>query len=339
MAEVRIKVFKRDLQKNLFPDNAFYKKSKVDGASSAESIEIPQAESPVKAVIGNVQVNYDDVANNLTAANKLEAVKRINSKKTYENQNIFVPPVIIDKNNEDGELSYEKRAEIQEEFALELNTQVANYAAERWAPTNINRITGTTGTETRLGLVTGGLPGPVKRATYKDLLRVKKFFQKMNLPKGGKIYALPTSEFWEDIMLMEEFRSFEKTGLVTLLKDGTIGKWLGITWMEPRNNEDLGANIIYDYADPANPVKVSYESVIVGGRNVLQIAPTATTVSGVLFWHERMVRRSEGRVNGYFRKDDPFYQADILSSNVRFGATSSRADEKGVVALIETPDA
>lgn len=339
MAEVRVKVFSRDLQKNLFPDNAFYKKSKVDPSSNAEFIEIPQAEAPVKASIGDVQVGYDDVANNLGNADKLQAIKRINSKRIYENQNFFVPPVIIDKNNQDGELTYEKRAEIQEEFTLELNTQIANYAAVKWAPTAISNIVGTSGTETRLGLVVGGLAAAVKRAVYQDILNVKKIFQRMSLPKGGKIYALPTPEFWEDIVLMEEFRTFEKTGMVTMLKTGVIGNWLGINWMEPRHNEGLEANIVYDYADPANPVKIDYVPTVVGGRTLQTITPTATSVSGVLFWHERMVRRSEGRNNVYFRKDDPEYQADILSANVRFGGTASRNDNKGVVALIETPNA
>ena len=337
MAEVRVKVFSRDLQKNLFPDNAFYKKSKLDSASSAESIEIPQAGAHVKASIGNVQIDYDNAANNLSDADKLQALKRINDKKIYTNQNFFVPPVVIDKNNQDGELTYEKRSEIQEEFALELNTQIANYAAVNWAPTLSGNILQTSGTETRTGLVTGGLAADVKRTTFQDILAVKKAFQKMNLPGGGNVYALPTPEFWEDIMLIPEFRDFEKTGMQTLLKNGTIGRWLGITWMEPRHNSELNANILYDMATPATPTKVDYQTVQVGGRDLLQITPTTTTVSGILFWHDKMVRRSEGRNNVYFRNNDPEYQADILSSNVRFGATSSRADEKGIIALVESP--
>ena len=149
MAEVRVKIFSRDLQKNLFPDNAFYKKSKKDAPSSAESIDIPQAQAQASAVIGNVQIAYDTAGNNLADADQLTVIKRINTLLTYANQNFFVPPIVIDKNNQDGELSYEKQSQIREEFAEELNTQVANYAGTKWAPTVAGNILKTTGTATR----------------------------------------------------------------------------------------------------------------------------------------------------------------------------------------------
>lgn len=335
MAEVRVKIFSRDLQKNLFPDNQFFKKSKVDPASSAESIDIPQAQAQASAVIGNVQIAYDTAGNNLNDADKLTAIKRINTLLTYVNQNFFVPPIVIDKNNQDGELSYSKQVEIREEMSLELNTQVANYSAIKWSPSVVANMVKTTGSATRTSLVTGGYAGLVKRTTFQDILNVKKLFQKMNLP-AGQIYALPTPEFWEDIMLIPEFRDFEKTGMTTLLKTGTIGRWLGINWFEPRHNESLNANILYDNTTPATPIKIDYTDAVVDGRTVKVIAPNANTVSGVLFWHEKMVRRSEGNANVYFRANDPEFQADILSCNVRYGASNGRSDEKGLVALVET---
>lgn len=335
MAEVRVKLFSRDLQKNLFPENAFYKRSKVDPASNMESIDIPQAQSQAAAVIGNVQIAYDTAGNNLADADKLTAIKRINTLKNYVNQNFFVPPIVIDKNNQDGELSYSKQQEIREEMALELNTQIANYAAVKWSPAAVARMFKTTGATTRLGEVVGGWAGAVKRATLDDIIGVKGLFQKMNLP-AGRLYALPTPGFWQDIIKLPEFRDFEKTGFDTMLKQGTIGRWLGIDWFEPRWNELLGGNIFYDDNVPAVPVKIDYSTVVVGGRDTQVLVPNANTVSGVLFWHEKMVRRSEGNVHVYFKKDDPEYQADILSANVRFGSTSGRSDEKGVVALIET---
>ena len=140
MAEVRVKIFSRDLQKNLFPDNGFYKASKKDAASKANSIDIPQAQSQARAKIGNVQIAYDTAGNNLSDADKLQAIKRVNTLLNYANQNFFIQPVIIDKNNQDGELSYEKQQEIREEFSDELNSQVANYAAVKWAPTQAGNI-------------------------------------------------------------------------------------------------------------------------------------------------------------------------------------------------------
>ena len=338
MAEVRVKVFSRDLQKNLFPDNAFYKKSKKDSPSSAESIDIPQAQAQASAVIGNVQIDYDTAGNNLSDADELKVIKRINTLLSYANQNFFVPPIVIDKNNQDGELSYSKQQEIREEMSLELNTQIANWSAVKWSPAQVANMVKTSGTDTRTCQVVGGFAGQVKRTTFQDILNVKKAFQKMNLP-AGQIFVLPTPEFWEDIMLLPEFRDFEKTGMTTLLKTGTIGRWLGMTWFEPRHNGALNANILYDDATPATPSKIDYQPAVVDGRTVQVITPNATTVSGCLFWHEKMVRRSEGNVNVYFDPNNPTYQGDILSSNVRYGASNGRADEKGIIALIEETSA
>jgi len=336
MAEVRVKIFSRDLQKNLFPDNAFYKFSKVDAASSANSIDIPQAQGQARAKIGNVQIDYDNSANNLADADKLDAIKRINTLLNYANQNFFVQPIVIDKNNQDGELSYAKQQEIREEFAMELNTQIANYAAVKWGPTVAGNILKTTGTATRTSLIVGGYNGLVKRIVKQDLLDLKKTAMKQQ-KMGGKWYILPTPEQWEDIMLIPDFVDFEKTGRETLLKEGVIGTWLGFTWLEPRQNDDLEANIIYDTTTPSAPTKVDYVGAVDGdGRTIFAVTPTANSVSGLLAWNDKMVRRSEGSNNVYFRKDDPLYQADILSANVRFGASFSRTDNKGVLVLVET---
>ena len=336
MAEVRVKIFSKELQKNLFPDNSFFKRSKKDPASNALSIDIPQAQSQARAKIGNVQIAYDTAGNNLADADKLTAIKRINTLLNYANQNFFVVPVIIDENNQDGELSYSKQTEIREEFGDELNSQIANWAAVKWAPTVAGNILKTTGSATRTSLIVGGYSGLVKRITKQDLLTVRKTAMKQQ-KMGGKWYALPTPEQWEDIMLIPDFVDFEKTGNETLLKKGIIGTWLGFQWFEPRQNDDLEANIIYDTTVPALPTKVDYAGVVDGdGRTIQTITPTANSVSAVLFWNDRMVRRSEGNVKTYFRKDDPEFQADILSSNVRFGASFGRTDNKGVIALVET---
>lgn len=336
MAEVRIKIFSRDLQKNLFPDNAFFKRSKVDPASSATSIDIPQAQSQVRAKIGNVQIDYDNSANNLADADKLTAIKRINTLLNYPNQNFFVPPVIIDKDNQDGELSYSKQQEIREEFAEELNTQIANWAATKWGPIVAGNILKTTGALQRTSLIIGGYNGLVKRITKQDLLSLAKAAKKQQ-KMGGRWYILPTVEQWEDIMLIPDFVDFDKTGDKTLLRKGIIGTWLGFQWLEPRQNDDLEANIIYDTTVPTAPTKVDYVGVVDGdGRTIQTLTPTANSVSALLAWNDRMVRRSEGRNKVFFRANDPEFQADILSANVRFGASFGRSDNKGVLALVET---
>jgi hypothetical protein len=55
-----------------------------------------------------------------------------------------------------------------------------------------------------------------------------------------------------------------------------------------------------------------------------------------LFWHSAYVRHAEGNAHTSIDRDKPEYLGgSLIASMVRFGATASRLDQKGVVALIE----
>lgn len=56
---------------------------------------------------------------------------------------------------------------------------------------------------------------------------------------------------------------------------------------------------------------------------------------GALAWHEQSVCRALGEVKMFDRADDPTYYGDIYSFLVRCGGRKMRADELGVVALVD----
>ena len=67
-------------------------------------------------------------------------------------------------------------------------------------------------------------------------------------------------------------------------------------------------------------------------------ASTTTADNGVAFaWQKNTVERALGRVDFFENLGDPTYYGDIYSALVRMGGRKRRNDQKGVVAIIQTP--
>jgi hypothetical protein len=72
-------------------------------------------------------------------------------------------------------------------------------------------------------------------------------------------------------------------------------------------------------------------------KRTIDEANQATDNAATLFWHSGMVRHAEGNAKTLIDRDKAEYLGGtIISAVVRFGATQSRKDGKGVVSLVET---
>ena len=318
MAEVVKKKFLREFQSNLFPDNMFWTKAKSDsGADQFTSIDIPIAATPVSSTFGAIQDGQANGAN----ANTLTAKVRVNNTKNYPIEVFGTEPVALQLIDLDT-ISYNKRAELYKEHQDVINTDVANYAAIQYA-SNVQASQILTTGGARVNIVTGGFSGNVKSITKDDMINVKRIFHRQNIMnKPGQLYGLITPEQWDDILKIPEFVDYEKTGQLSKLKEGVIGRLLGIEIMVPRHNPALNANVVYATNGLGN--KLEFGAALSG-----------TETSAAVFWHSGMVRYSKGSGMLYERKKDPIYKSDIMSADVRFGATQSRTDGAGVVTLIE----
>jgi len=331
MAEVRLIVFQKMLEKKLFPDNTFLKYSKNAGQPSAKSIEIPQSTGGAESVIGGVNADYYDETSNLDNATALTPVIRVNDKKTYSNIIMRPPNPIVFETLQDEELTYNKANQVAEEETDELNTGIANYVLTQWQPTVQANIIPTTGldkagTEQQRTAATGAVGGYatlVKKFAYADLMALEKAIKKQNLT-GGSWYALPTVELWDDLKQIVEIVDYEKTGNETMLKKGIVGKWGSVNFLDPRQNDRWEANVMYDLT--STPVGVAY-----GG------ALNANCVSALMVWNDKYVERNQGGIKFFSRKNDPVYMGDLVNWGVRVGGTSRRLDEKGVIAVYEAP--
>lgn len=334
VTEVKIQVFQKMLEKKLFPDNMFIQYSRNGEDANADTVNIPQSSGGNEPVLGGVNSGYDDYSNNLAHATVLTAAIRVNQKKSYSNTIVRLPEPYVYETLQDVVLSYNKANEIATEEADNINTAVANYLAIAWSPTVAARIFPTTGlpnpkvstTEQKRvsGLAAGGYAGNVKRFEYSDLVKMLKEIRKQNIT-GGRWFALITPELWDDLLRINEVVDYEKTGNQTMLKNGIVGSWGGVNFLEPRQNDRWNANIMYDVSGGVGAeVPVAYGTAL-----------STNMVSAMLIWNENYVEKCLGQLMFFSRLRDPLYMGDIVNWGVRVGGTSRRLDEKGTMAFYE----
>lgn len=308
MAELRRTLYSNELQKLLFPDNSFYKKS-IGEAGVAD--DVVKVEKPVQSAISKA------VAGDLPSLPvKVETSE--DGTKYYETVLIYCKPLLVDSQSQ-LLTNYNKRQTKQEQQANELNTAAARYALSKWLPTYSANILKTTGSARASNVA--GFTSNRKAVTKDDFLRVYNTMLRMNVGSaGGSWYGLLTPDMYTDLLAVPDFVDYYKTGNEGKLKEGVLGRICGIDVMV--RSVDEGHNgILYDASNAPQ-------------------APNATVadslMSGALFWNDRMVCRAEGRVNVAINENAPGYLGGtILETWCRFGADIIRSDQKGVIVLLE----
>jgi hypothetical protein len=311
MAQISPIKFSNELQKQLFPDNSFYKKSRTETGigASVETIQIPVAGQVNAAKSGNPVL-------------PVPITTREDTFKSYSVEQLYTEPYLITR-EEDIVLNYDKLKDVANSLAESVNTRAANIAATNWGATLSSNIVRTTGSTGRASTVTGttGNRKPIIKA---DMLDVRKLFNKMNLPALGKdsIWGILTPEMVDDLLNIADFVDFDKTGELSKLRDGEIGYIMGMNLLM-RNNDIGSAGVMYN--------------VDATTKRTIDEAISATDNAAAIFWHKSMVRHAEGHAEVIINRKPAGYQGGtIVEPLVRFGATFDRPDQKGIVALVET---
>lgn len=316
MAQISPIKFSKELQKELFPSNEFYKKSRIESgiAPDVENVEIP--------VSGDVSAALSGDPESLP----LQVETRTDTKKSYPVEQLYTKPVQI-RREEEIVLNYNKRADIIDAQAMSLNTRAARIAAVNWGANLSTNIVRTTGTA-RASEITG-TTGTRKAIAKADMLTVLTTFRRMNLPNLGvnTIWGLITPEMAQDLLEISEFTDADKTGEQrSRLLTGEFAFIAGMNLMI--RSDDNGSTGVY-YDNTATPVKQAIDTAI----------GTATNAAAI-FWHPKMVRHAEGNAAALIDRGKPeWLGATLVSSVVRFGATFDRPDEKGIVALVQAAGA
>lgn len=315
MTQISPRKFSSELQKQLFPDNAFYKKSRTEIGigPNVETVEIP--------IAGNVAAAKSGQPSTLP----LQIKAREDSVKTYAVEQLYTDPYLITR-EEDIVLNYNKLQDVASSLAMSLNTRAGDIAATAWgavpATGNVYQTTGSGRAST-----VSGTTGNRKSIAKNDILYVKKAFNKMNLPNLGRgsLWGLLTPEMVDDLLKISEFVDYDKTGEFSKLMNGEIGFIAGFNLMM-RNNDAGHAGIMYSE-------NATLSSIV---KRTVDEAISATDNAAAIFWHASMVRHAEGNAATFIDRNKAEYLGgSILSSVVRFGATIDRTDQKGIFTLIE----
>lgn len=304
MTQISITVYSKELQKQIFPDNAFYKKSisETGLAITAKTFEIPNLTSINEAKDDDITIL------------PLPVVKSDDSKVTGTMKLLYCDPILIE-NEEEIVMNYSKRQNKQLQQAAALNTKAADYAAYQWLPATANVISSTGAA--RATNVTG-LSGNRKALTKADLLLVYNRLLRMNVKSvPGGLFGVLTPDGYTDLLAIADFVDYEKIGRSDLLAQGIIGKICGIEIMVRSKNGHIGA-----WYSAANAV-----------RKAVDVAGTDRPAN--MFWHSGMVCHAESNVSTLINENDATYLGTIINSTVRFGAEKCREDAAGVVAIAE----
>jgi hypothetical protein len=294
-----VTVFTKDIQGNLFPDNAFYKQSKDDSAYiDGATVKRPQAGSK------------PSVSKNRTVLPATIA-KRTDDGSEYDIDEYTTDPILI-QDTEALVISYDKRKNVLEEHVNKLNEDVANNMANIWLPNGASNIIRTTGANREA--TAPAATGTRKAITKADFIAAFNQFNKWDIPQDGRFCVLP-ADMYADILGIEGFVEADKIGSSNLIT-GMVGKLLNF-------NIYIRSSVgVYD--NTGTPVK-----------KAVGAAGAATDHLAGLFWHKSMVSRAEGSVKVYSDIDKPEYYGSVFSAAVRAGGQIMRNDKKGVLALVQ----
>ena len=195
MAEQIVKLFSTDLQKNLFPNNEFYKQSKVDGGIGVEfgSVEVPQAGATPDIIVN-------------PGAFPLAVGQRVDDVKTYNVDLFATDPTHIEDVNE-AVTNYSKRMDILSDHAKTLNTRIADEMGFVWAPTLASQKLSMTGTADGSALAPGAT-GTRTTLVREDLSNLAIRFDIDDVPEGDR-NILVDARLYSQMLKIDSFINFD----------------------------------------------------------------------------------------------------------------------------------
>ena len=298
---LQTEVWAADIAANLFKDNEFIRKSKNDDAFVEDKI-VHLNNSGTTPTVVRGRTTYPATI-----------TQRTDTETTYNLQEFTSNPTLI-TDVDAIEVNYEKRQNVLEEHIMTLKDALADYVPYAWCPTLGSNIVATTGQNRTVGAATGAT-GTRKKFTKEDALEARRIMDRMNVPKTMRVLLLP-SEFYNDLMtdsaVLTAFNMNQGN-----LPEGVVSRIWGFDIM----------------------VRSTVAAATVTSNAVKDpVAATAATDNAMaIAWHPSAVRFALGDIKVYANEDRAEYYGSIFSAMVRSGASKARADQKGIVAIVEAP--
>ena len=298
-AGINVEIWHNFIVENLFKNNQFLEKS-VDVSGfvlNGAVVHIPNAGIP-----SNVQRNRQ----NLPASIK----RRIDTDIVYALDEFTSDPVAILRADE-VELSYNKMESVLSEDMAKLKEIMAEWMLYNWKPEGSANMILTTGGSTPAHLSTA--TGNRKKFTIAELRKAQTLMNQMNLPKQDR-YALFDSIMYEQ--LQEELSTTQYRDFSSYFnaESGVVGRLYG-----------------FDIYERSTVLRLNNSNVVKSP----DAAEATTDRAGVLVWQKNQVEKAVGNVLFFDDKGNPTMYGDIYSFLVRAGGRKRRADNSGVIAIVQ----
>ena len=261
-------------------------------------VHIPQAGIP-----SNVEVDRTSLPATVT--------ERTDSDVVYTLKEFTSDPKLI-RNIDTIQLSYDKMQSVISEDMATLREQVANWMLRLWTPADAAAIIRTTG-----DAVVAKAPaatGNRKAITLDDFANAQLTLDNQSVPQEGRKAIIPANmmaPLLVDIDLLKRDAGGELN-----IKDGRIARLFGFDIVtRPKVNV---------YTNAGTPV----------AKNPGVAGAVTDNLAG-LFWHPQYVEGAVGSIEPFYKLNDPTYYGDIFSFLVMAGGRIRRADNKGVLTLVE----
>lgn len=307
-AELLKRLFHTEIQPLLFPGNNFLARAVNDDSYvNNNTVELPHS-----GTLPNVKADRTVLP--------APIVKRTDVASNYTLEELTTDPTHLG-DSEALIVSYNKRASILEQHAMQIRNAAAVRAINKWAAgADAAHIIASTGSARAAGNTWGSQTSTRKAFTLADIVNVQtKFFSDDVQNELGDVngVAVITPAQYSDLIKIAEFNNAQIYGQPNI-PSGVVRRAFGFDFyvrskVALLNNSDALKTL-------------SSESVYTGATNDQDAA---------IFYHPSFVRRAVGAIKPFINEGEATLYGDVMSMLVRFGASPVRNDSKGLVVLFE----
>lgn len=296
MAELlKIKLAK-DFQKNLFPDNAFYKNARQDQVDEGFS----------KVQVGNAgtvpDLHVDPTVFPLTVRERADTIVE------YTLREFATAPDLVRWANQ-FTLDYDKGKEILEDHKQVVLKGFADYTLDAWYHTWDVKTSGSNRVATAPSAT-----GNRKAVTAADVLDVLAKMDRDNVPDDGGRYALLPPAMYQDIVALADF-DLTRYLQTDLIRKGILGEIYGVKIMK------RSATPVFDNAF---------------AKKAIGAAAATTDNLSAIFWHKDFVRFGHSKVQVFMNKGRGDYLGDTMNVTIAGNGAVNRTDLVGTYTLVQT---
>ena len=239
--------------------------------------------------------------------------QRTDTELTYSLNEYTTDPVLITDLDE-LQTSYAKRMSVLGQHIDATNERIGTEVAYEWAPSaSASLVLRTTGAATSQ-LPNATATGTRLLITKEDIARMARKLDLDNAPKNDRVLVLPTSMYYElfsvDALIRNDF------GRALNMIDGQV-------------NEIFGFKVF------TRPEVVYFNEVASGVKKAVGAVDAVTDCYGAIAFQKNSVAQALGSIKVFANEGVAEYYGSVFSAMVMHGASKTRTDNKGLVALAQ----